>query len=142
MVLRCAVMGGERGGEGLGCAFGRVLLLSHTATGPATCPPPPPALAPCLSAPQSMLSGRERNGNPRQCLRVELTRKQTMMYYQPHKSRLFLKIVLSTPNLVAPCRSERGASGGASGVRALAGLAATHPLWLRCFAMRALRRHV
>jgi len=41
-----------------------------------------------------------------QVLRIELARKQTMMFYQPTKDRLFLKIVLATPNLVAPCRSE------------------------------------
>ncbi|KAL4435029.1 hypothetical protein ABPG77_003854 [Micractinium sp. CCAP 211/92] len=51
------------------------------------------------------LSGKDRTKNARQCLRVELARKQTMMHYQPQKDRLFLRIVLAGPNLVAPCRS-------------------------------------
>lgn len=50
---------------------------------------------------------------------MELARKQTMMFYQPAKDRLFLKIVLATPNLVAPCRSERG--GGRERAAAQAG---------------------
>lgn len=55
---------------------------------------------------QILLAGRDKSRNPRQCLRVELARKQTMMYYQPQPSRLFLKIVLAVPTLVAGCRSE------------------------------------
>ncbi|PRW18348.1 DNA polymerase delta catalytic subunit [Chlorella sorokiniana] len=54
--------------------------------------------------------GPKDKKNPRQVLRVELARKQTMMFYQPAKDRLFLKIVLATPNLVSTCRGlfERG----------------------------------
>ena len=48
-------------------------------------------------------------------LRVELVRKQTMMFYQPTKDRLFLKIVLATPNLVATCRSGWGRPRGRRG---------------------------
>nr|BAE48221.1 DNA polymerase delta subunit [Chlorella sorokiniana] len=51
------------------------------------------------------LSSKDRTKNARQCLRVQLARKQTMMHYQPQKDRLFLRIVLAGPNLVAPCRS-------------------------------------
>lgn len=58
---------------------------------------------------QALLAGRDKSRNPRQCLRVELARKQTMMYYQPQPSRLFLKIVLSVPTLVTTCKSERAA---------------------------------
>lgn len=50
-----------------------------------------------------------------QVLRVELVRKQTMMFYQPTKDRLFLKIVLATPNLVATCRSGWGHGPGQHG---------------------------
>ncbi|PSC71316.1 DNA polymerase delta catalytic subunit [Micractinium conductrix] len=59
-----------------------------------------------------LLAGRDKSKNPRQCLRVELTRKQTVMYYQPLKDRLFLRIVLAKPDLVAPCRGyfEQGIS--------------------------------
>ena len=56
---------------------------------------------------QVLLAGRDKSRNPRQCLCVELAQKQTMMHYQPQASRLFLKIVLSVPNLVTPCRSKR-----------------------------------
>lgn len=33
-----------------------------------------------------LLAGRDKSKNPRQCLRVELTRKQTVMYYQVGRS--------------------------------------------------------
>lgn len=67
------------------------------------------ALAAELNA---LLAGRDKSRNPRQCLRVELARKQTMMYYQPQPSRLFLKIVLSVPTLVTTCKKlfEEGIS--------------------------------
>ena len=41
-----------------------------------------------------------------------MTQAQSFMYYQPRKASLFIKIVLSTPNLVAPCRAliEQGIS--------------------------------
>lgn len=77
---------------------------------PAPAPhPPAPAHTP---GPQAHLSGKDRTKNARQCLRVELARKQTMMHYQPHKDRLFLRVVLAGPNLVAPCRSEPRWCGG------------------------------
>ena len=89
------------GGAWLAC--GAQKGRSHRCTSPShahcACP---------FSRPQAQLSGRDRSGNPRQVLRVELTRKQTMMYYQPQKSRLFIKIVLALPTLVAPCRCECG----------------------------------
>jgi hypothetical protein len=55
---------------------------------------------------QRHLSGKDKNNNPRSCLSVALEQKQTVMHYQPQKSRAFLKIVLAVPNLVAPCRGE------------------------------------
>jgi hypothetical protein len=55
---------------------------------------------------QALLVGRSKNCNPRQCLRVELARKQTMMYYQPQRDRLFLRVVLALPTIVTACKRE------------------------------------
>ena len=80
---------------------------------------PPPLLTSTLPRPAPSPAAS-------QVLRVELARKQTMMFYQPSKDRLFLKIVLATPNLVAPARSEPGrwaAAGGRAAARPGAGQA-------------------
>ncbi|KAL5714576.1 DNA-directed DNA polymerase [Ranunculus cassubicifolius] len=48
---------------------------------------------------------RERNNTIPQCvLRVEMTHKRSIMYYQQQESHLFLKIVVALPTLVAGCR--------------------------------------
>jgi hypothetical protein len=51
----------------------------------------------------------ERNKGSRQqtkfCLKVVPEQKQTIMQYQSAKSRLFLRIVVATPNLVTQARS-------------------------------------
>ena len=50
----------------------------------------------------------DRNKSSRQskfCLRVEMHQKQTIMHYQPVKSRTFLRVVVATPNLVTQARS-------------------------------------
>lgn len=52
------------------------------------------------------MSGRDRSKNPRSCLRVEVIQRQTILYYQPQKTRAFLKIYMAGPQLVAPCRSR------------------------------------
>jgi DNA polymerase delta subunit 1 len=73
--------------------------------------PAPPGFSPDDAAPaaeavNAAIAGRDKAGrNARRCLRVELVSKQTLMYYQPAKSAPFLKIVIATPNLMAPARS-------------------------------------
>lgn len=64
----------------------------------------PDDCAPLAEELNKLLAGRDRSRNARQCLRVELLQRQTVMYYQPAGPKPFLRIVLSTPNLVAPCR--------------------------------------
>eukprot|EP00887_Chlorella_sp_A99_P006196 scaffold3.g6196.t1 len=54
----------------------------------------------------SLLVGRDRRKvNSRQVLGVHLEQRQTVMYYQPQRSRPFLRVVLATPDQVAPARS-------------------------------------
>lgn len=57
------------------------------------------------SLPQNLLSSRDRSGNGRCCLRVEVVQAQTMMHYQAAAARPFLKVTLTLPGLVAPARS-------------------------------------
>lgn len=55
---------------------------------------------------QRMLGDRNSKGGRQTkfCLRVDMVQKQTIMHYQPHKSRTFLCIVVATPNLVTQAR--------------------------------------
>ena len=56
---------------------------------------------------QGKLAERNSKGTQRRfCLRVALEQKQTVLHYQPHKSRTFFKIVVATPNLVAQSRGQ------------------------------------
>lgn len=51
----------------------------------------------------------ERNQKSRQkrfCLAVQPEQRQSVMHYQPLKSRTFLKIIVATPNLVAQARGK------------------------------------
>ena len=53
------------------------------------------------------LAGRSKGSNGRgqlACLAVRVQQKQTVMHWQPHKSRPFLQIVLASPNLVTAAR--------------------------------------
>uniref|UniRef100_A0A1D1ZQR0 DNA polymerase n=1 Tax=Auxenochlorella protothecoides TaxID=3075 RepID=A0A1D1ZQR0_AUXPR len=52
----------------------------------------------------NLLATKDRSGNAQCCLRIEVVQKQSMMYYQPAKSRAFLKVVMALPGLVAPAR--------------------------------------
>jgi DNA polymerase delta subunit 1 len=54
----------------------------------------------------SALSGRDRSRNPRSCLRVEIVHRQTLLYYQPAQSRMFLKIYVAAPQLVSASKSK------------------------------------
>ncbi|CAL8467309.1 g6846 [Coccomyxa elongata] len=53
-----------------------------------------------------MLGDRNSKGGRQTkfCLRVDMKQKQTIMHYQPQKSRTFLRIVVATPNLVTQAR--------------------------------------
>lgn len=55
---------------------------------------------------QRMLGDRNSKGGRQTkfCLRVDMEQKQTIMHYQPQKSRTFLRIVVATPNLVTQAR--------------------------------------
>ena len=54
---------------------------------------------------QSVLRSKEKGPTPgKLCLGVYMEQKQSIMHYQPAKSRQFLKIVLATPNLVSRTR--------------------------------------
>ena len=56
---------------------------------------------------QAKLSERnQKSGQRRFCLKVALEQKQTIMHYQPRKTRPFFKIVVATPNLVAQSRGD------------------------------------
>jgi hypothetical protein len=52
----------------------------------------------------------ERNKGSRQqtkfCLNVVIEHKQTILQYQPVKSRPFLRVVVATPNLVTQARGK------------------------------------
>ena len=56
--------------------------------------------------PQAKLSERSRGSGraPRFCLAVRVHQKQTVMHWQPHKTRPFLQIVVASPNLVTQAR--------------------------------------
>lgn len=54
---------------------------------------------------QSALANRDKSRNNRRCLRVELVQRQSLLYFQPAKSRPFLKITVSLPNLVSASKS-------------------------------------
>jgi DNA polymerase delta subunit 1 len=58
------------------------------------------------------LAGRDKSRNSKSVLKVEIVQKQTILYYQPQKSRPFLKISVALPNLVASSKSviEQGLS--------------------------------
>ena len=53
-----------------------------------------------------MLADRNSKGGRqnRFCLSVTLEQKQTIMHYQPLKSKAFLRITVATPNLVTQTR--------------------------------------
>ena len=54
---------------------------------------------------QTQLSARnQKSRQKRFCLAVLMEQKQTVMHYQPQKTRTFLKIVVATPNLVVQAR--------------------------------------
>ena len=54
---------------------------------------------------QSVLRSKEKGPTPgKLCLGVFMEQKQSIMHYQPAKSRQFLRIVLATPNLVSRTR--------------------------------------
>eukprot|EP01018_Ginkgo_biloba_P018766 Gb_15178 [translate_table: standard] len=63
---------------------------------------------------QQILEGRMREANrnskvPKFITRIEMVQKRSIMYYQEHKSRSFLKIIVALPTMVASCRgSPRG----------------------------------
>lgn len=54
---------------------------------------------------QNILGSKDRSGNGRVCLGIEVVHRQTIMYYQPSDSRAFLKVTMALPGLVAPTRS-------------------------------------
>ena len=59
----------------------------------------------CNNGMQGQLAGKVRGGGKqRLCCRVDLEQKQTVMHYQPTKTRPFLKIVVATPNLVTQAK--------------------------------------
>ena len=65
---------------------------------------------------QSVLRSKEKGPTPgKLCLGVYMEQKQSIMHYQPSKSRQFLRIVLATPNLVS--RTRGGRSVGLDQVR-------------------------
>ncbi len=56
---------------------------------------------------QRRLSERNQKGGQRRfCLDVSLVQRQTVLHYQPRKTRAFFRIVVATPNLVAQSRGE------------------------------------
>ena len=58
-------------------------------------------------SPLVQLKLAERNrGKGRCCLAVRLQQKQTVMHWQPTKTRPFLQIVVSSPALVTAARGE------------------------------------
>ena len=54
---------------------------------------------------QNILGSKDRSGNGRVCLGIEVVHRQTIMYYQPSDNRAFLKVTMALPGLVAPTRS-------------------------------------
>ena len=50
-----------------------------------------------------MVKGRQNKF----CTAVLIEQRQTVMHYQREKSRMFLRIVMSTPDLVSKCRGVR-----------------------------------
>jgi DNA polymerase delta subunit 1 len=58
------------------------------------------------------LAGRDKSKNSKSVLKVEIVQKQTILYYQPQKSRPFLKVSVALPNLVASSKTviEQGLS--------------------------------
>lgn len=58
------------------------------------------------------LAARDKSKNCKSVLNVEIVQKQTILYYQPQKSRPFLKVSLTLPNLVASSKTiiEQGLS--------------------------------
>lgn len=65
----------------------------------------PDDLDPLAEELSKALAGKDKSRNIRQCLKVEIVQKQSIMFYQPGKVRSFLKITVAIPNLVAPCKS-------------------------------------
>ena len=64
-------------------------------------------MAYCIDCEQGKLA--ERNPKSKQsvfCTSVKPVQKQTVLHYQPNKSRLFWKVVVATPNLVAQARGK------------------------------------
>jgi len=60
---------------------------------------------PFLLALQRRLAERNQKGGQRRfCLDVSMVQKQTVLHYQPRRSRAFFKVVVATPNLVAQSR--------------------------------------
>ncbi|KAK9916868.1 hypothetical protein WJX75_008145 [Coccomyxa subellipsoidea] len=60
-----------------------------------------------LSAQLNRMLGDRNSKGGRQskfCLGVQMVQKQTIMHYQPQKSRAFLRITVATPNLVTQAR--------------------------------------
>lgn len=56
---------------------------------------------------QTRLAERNQKGAQRRfCLKVSLEQKQTVLHYQPRKTRPFFKVVVATPNLVAQSRGD------------------------------------
>lgn len=55
-----------------------------------------------------MLGDRNSKGGRQSkfCLGVAMVQKQTIMHYQPQKSRTFLRITVATPNLVTQARGD------------------------------------
>lgn len=62
----------------------------------------------CVRSAQRMLGDRNSKGGRQSkfCLGVQMVQKQTIMHYQPQKSRAFLRITVATPNLVTQARGE------------------------------------
>lgn len=109
MLCGCGWVGVHLAGSTAGAAQAAGCLAGVQGGGTTAPAAPAPTDPPARLRPpgmQNLLSGKDRSRNPRQCLRVEMERKTSMMHYQPQGARLFLKIVLALPNLVAPCRGE------------------------------------
>lgn len=60
-----------------------------------------------MDALQRRLAERNQKGGQRRfCLDVSMVQRQTVLHYQPRKSRAFFRIVVATPNLVAQSRGN------------------------------------
>ena len=94
--------------------------LPHAASRAPSCaalaarrPTSPPASHARPTHCQSLLAGKDRRKlNTRLVLSVHIEQKQTLMGWQPQRSRPFLRVVVATPDQVAPCRSEPGGRRG------------------------------